>query len=84
METFAFGLGAGRLTKAAIRRRRSVARKHEVEFHLVHGNGGDCVCGRGCNVGTCPVFRYWFTVRNYGEPFNSRKEREVMEELTAQ
>lgn len=75
MSSYQFGIGRGHLGKAA----EKAARQHGAR--LVNHTKAGCGCGHGCPpYRECPAQKmHWFATANYGEPFNSRTAREVLE-----
>jgi hypothetical protein len=81
MSVYFFGVGRGRLTQAEIDRRTDIAARHDCEFVHQHGDGGLCLCGRGCAPGQCDILHWWFTATNRGRPFGSQTADLVLREV---
>ncbi len=76
MSDYMFGMGAGWLPRKAA----AIARQHGAD--QVNYTDPQCRCGHGCRAGECRAARrHWFTVRNLGEPFNSRTAQAVLADL---
>ena len=75
---YIFGQGSGHLPAEA----SEVASYHGAE--LVNYTDPQCQCGYGCESGTCQASRrHWFTVRDMGEPHNSKTARVVLDAIKA-